>query len=291
MEDKSAEITTIRNKLQALNKLSTEIEQRIINGAIVAEDIMGEEITYQNILVKINEIADAIVVDYQASGSVPVLVSLMDGGFVFASKLQESLNARSFTFHYTTMQVSSYNFDKSGQVEISTPPKIQLGERDVIILDEVWDTGKTFTKVREFMLRSGARSVDLAVLIDKSPDLSSSSMQTTNIRMQPRWLYSCFTVSPDAFLIGWGLDYDGGCRNLTDVRAVDPATLPTVEEREQLKLIKDLNRQLRNYLREMETQMTSSQSPLLRNSLLNSSRDASRESTAASGMNLTEFTA
>lgn len=274
MEHKSTEIGIIRDKLKFINALNTVIEQRISAGAVIAEDSFGDKLSAANISEHINIVADRIIGDFAHTESPPVLVSLMDGGFVFASMLQNALSERGFLFQYTTMQVGSYEFTASGSVNIAAAPKIALGERNVIIVDEVWDTGKTFAEVREYILEvCGAKSVDLAVLVDKDPALFTS-IEHVSARVQPRWLYSCFTVSPEAFLIGMGLDYNGGCRNLRDVLAVDPETLPDSNEKELLSQLKPLNKQLQHLL-SLEKQEAKSvaerKSPLLENSLLGSS--------------------
>lgn len=282
MEHKSTEISEIREKLEFLNALSKIIEERISVGAEIAEDGFGEKLTFANIVESTSKLADRIVSDYKDISSPPVLVSLMDGGFIFASMLQNALIERGFLFHYTTMQVGSYEFSESGTVKISAPPKISFGERNVIIVDEVWDTGKTFAAVLKYALEvCGAKSVDLAVLVDKDPVLSSESDRELISRVQPRWLYSCFTVSPDAFLIGMGLDYFGGCRNLRDIKVVSPETLPDSQEKELLSQIKPLNIRLQQLL-SLEKQAVKSisdkKSPLLENSLLSSSVVIKKES-------------
>ncbi len=290
MEDKNAEITSIRERLQDLHKLSNNIELRIINGAVDVEDSFGDMLSYENILEHTNIIADRIVQDCRASNDTPVLISLMDGGFIFASLLQEALIARGFLFHYTTMQVSSYDFTESGKLKISSHPKISLGERSVIVLDEVWDTGKTFAGVKEYILNAGAKNVDLAVLVDKAPELGAKYNEHPIFREQPRWLYSCFTISPDEFLIGMGLDYSGWCRNLRDIKAVRLDTLPTETEKALLGSIKQLNKRLQELLSGdvLEVKNTSERkSPLLANSMLASNVDAKHDTPCLSrGMSI-----
>jgi len=275
MEYANTEIAKIRDELTHLNELSKAIEKRVSAGADIAEDVLGEKLTFRKIIEHTNIIADQIVNDYIDSDSPPVLVSLMDGGFIFASMLQNALVERGFLFHYSTMQVGSYEFTESGTVKISSAPKVPLGERHVIIVDEVWDTGKTFAKVLKYALEvCGAKSVDLAVLVDKDPELNLEFNNTFTPRVQPRNLYSCFRVSPDAFLIGMGMDYFNGCRNLPDIMIVKPETLPNSEEKEGLNRIKPLNMRLQQLL-SLEMQATKNveekKSPLLGNSFLSTS--------------------
>lgn len=265
------EIMAIREELQNLNKLSNVIEKRIIAGATIAQDNSGVVLDSETIVTKINIIADKIVDDYKKEDESPVLVSLMDGAFPFASILQRALIDREFDFHYTTMQVGSYEFSESGVVKISSPPKVKLGEKRVIIVDEVWDTGKTFANVKNYVIDCGAKSVDFAVLVDKVPALSSNLEMQSMIRVQPRSEYSCFKLSPDEFLIGFGLDYVGGCRNLLYIGTVDKKTLPTEEERRLLDKIKPLNDRLQQLLSEQKIAAkyaSERKSPLIENSFV-----------------------
>lgn len=280
MEHKSTEIDAIRERLTVLNALNATIERRVIAGGVIAEDSFGDQLTFENSEACTDIIAERIISDFANTDSPPVLVSLMDGGFVFANMLQNALIKRDFLFHYTTMQVGSYNFSTSGTVEISTQPKIPLGERHVIIVDEISDTGKTFAAVQQYFLEvCGAKRVDLAVLVDKDPTLFKSTVGTLH-RVQPFTLYSCFRVSPEAFLIGMGLDYNGGCRNLRDILVVNPATLASNEEKELLRQINILNERLQDLLKSEKQEVENvaeGKSPLLANSLLGSSSVTTKE--------------
>ena len=92
----------------------------------------------------------------------------------------------------------------------------------------------------------------------------------------PRWLYSCFTLPQDAFIIGYGLDYSGGCRNMRDIKVVDPRTLPTAEEEQQISQIRVLDRRLQNLLANIKAAKQASieyrRSPLREFTVLNTGR-------------------
>ena len=138
------------------------------------------------------------------------------------------------------MLTSSYSGLKSNAVMIGSELKVPVGARKVIVIDEVCDSGKTYGAIREKLLNDGAQSIELMVLVDK--------IQPRIFDWDPK--YVGFTASKDAFLVGFGLDYNGFMRNTSTIRVVDFATLPTDEEKALISQKDSLNEQLRACIKE-----------------------------------------
>lgn len=243
MERKDVEINEINDtseilaELARLNALHAEIGLRVEQSAVAAFDDDGEELVNEKILKKIDEIADTIIGGYLGKPR-PLLITLLDGALPFASKLQESLARKGFAFDFATIRTSSYDGDKSGKLKIISPPKVPVGGREVIVLDDVWDTGNTFAGVKSLLEELGALSIDLAAMVNKC--------QTREV--SPRWLYSGFDMDKNSFIIGFGLDYAGNCRSMLDIKVVDPNSLMSIEESGLIARIRPLNERLQNLI-------------------------------------------
>ena len=220
-------------QLKKIHDLESSVEERIINGLMPIQDETGRSLTPDNIQRRIEILADQLIADSLVSD--PILISIMDGALPFASALQTILQTRDYRFQYTTIQVSSYHGTTSGLLTIKSPPKIAVGGRHVIIVDDVCDTGKTYHALRQLLLDQGASAVTLMVLVDKAQPRDNPESNPT---------YVGVTVSKDAFIAGMGMDYDGLLRNVPGIWAVDLSTLPTHEERLTLDLKDGLNTQL-----------------------------------------------
>lgn len=213
-------ITEIQNQLDIILKLEQAIETRIIDQLDYAiEESTGLETSLTNIQNATEHLAH--LMSHDTSYERPILIQVMDGVFPFGALLQESLNKRQFNYQYQTMQTSSYQGTQStGQVSLQSNLKIPVAGRNVYIIDEVVDTGKTYLALYQQLKKAGATEIRLVTLVDKYQD--------RYYKAHP-WAAG-FTLSKDAFIVGMGLDYNGLIRNLPFIGAVKPETLPTVDE-------------------------------------------------------------
>lgn len=220
----------IRAKIDEITHLKRGIEQRLKKTAVKVVESNNTLLTEENIAKGIEGLADLIIESHP--DEFPVFVGLMDGALPVAGKFHDALTRKGYSFQYTTMQVSSYGGMKAGELVIGALPKIKLGNRLVIVVDDVCDTGNTFEKIRALFLDQGAKDVLLMTLVDKVQER----------KVHPA--YSAFKVSKDAFIIGGGLDFDRLMRNELQITAVNKAYLPTPEEQELLNWEKPLNARL-----------------------------------------------
>ena len=147
----------------------------------------------------VNSLAKQIEKDY--NGKEFIMVGLLKGVFVFMAELITKID---MDFEVDFMEASSYEGTQStGEVKISKDISISVTDRDVLIVDDIVDTGLTLSFVTEHLLSKGASSVKVCALCDK-PD-------RRKVPFTPDYRGAQL---PDEFVVGYGLDYDEKYRNL-----------------------------------------------------------------------------
>ncbi len=144
----------------------------------------------------IDKMADRLVADYPNS---PLFVALLRGGAPFASKLMFAIARQAPNYHpeLDYMVVSTYGQDRTANQPVvitDLAPTTDPSDRDIIILDDVIDRGVTSDFVHELLAAKGAKSVKLAVLVDKKVAGRTSEADYVGITANDQWL------------IGMGLD-------------------------------------------------------------------------------------
>ena len=142
----------------------------------------------------IKRLAGEINKDYE--GKKPLLVSVLSGSFIFTADLMRALQIPA---EITFMFASSYGSGtaSSGNVEITAAKGFQPEGRDIIIVEDIIDSGRTLKNLKEYLEKSGAESVEICTFLDKP------SRRVVDVDVK----YTGFEV-PDEFVIGYGLDYD-----------------------------------------------------------------------------------
>ncbi len=156
---------------------------------------------------RVRELSEAIAADY--SDRELTILAVLTGSLIFLADLIRKMPVM---MRVDLVSVSSYpgRTTTSRGPRVTTPWTADMDGRDVLIVDDILDSGGTLKMLREAVLKAGAADVRTCVLLSKSRDDLSE-------RVEPE--YVGFDV-PDEFLIGYGLDYDGFYRNLPDVRAL-----------------------------------------------------------------------
>lgn len=172
------------------------------------QDIERKLITEDEIAAKVKELGARISKDYE--GHKLMLVGVLKGSVVFMADLMRAITIPcSIDF----MAVSSYGkgVKSSGVVRIIKDLDSVLEGWDILIVEDILDSGLTLSYLRKHIAQKGANSVRIATLLDKP------ERRTADITPD----YTCFTV-PDAFVVGYGLDYDEIYRNLPYVGILSP---------------------------------------------------------------------
>jgi len=150
---------------------------------------------------RIAELSSEIVRDYQ--GKNLVLVGILKGGIIFLSDLTRRIP---IPHSYDIVGASSYGdgITSSGHVIITKDVEIPLKDRDVLLIEDIYDTGTTLKVVKDLLLVHGPRSLEICALLWK---------EKKNRRYDIPIRYIGFSV-PDVFVVGYGLDYNEKYRNL-----------------------------------------------------------------------------
>jgi hypoxanthine phosphoribosyltransferase len=166
----------------------------MINDVVKKVLISEEEIT-----VRCKELGKQISEDYK--DSVPIMVGLLKGSVPFMAELLKNITIDCETEY---MSVSSYSGTESmGDVRINKDLDRSVKGFDVLVVEDIVDTGKTLEKVKELLYSKGAKTVKVVALLDKP------SRRVVDISAE----YVGFTI-PNEFVIGFGLDFDQKYRNL-----------------------------------------------------------------------------
>jgi len=149
---------------------------------------------------RVEELGKRIVAE---SGDDPLLlIALLKGALVFVADLFRAMPVK---LDMECINVASYHggTESSGEVAFLDQKFPDVYERDVLLVDDILDTGLTLEEVRRRMLELGAKRVRTCVLLAKSKDRRGLAQAD----------YTGFTIK-DEFVVGYGLDYDGKFRNL-----------------------------------------------------------------------------
>ena len=158
---------------------------------------------------RVQALGAQITADY--AGKEPVLASVLRGSYIFMADLTRAID---LPVTVDFMAVSSYGAGtkSSGQVEIKKDLSDSIEGRDLIIVEDILDSGNTLYYLMEILRARKPASIRICTLMDK-PDRRAKPIVAD---------YVGFTI-PDAFVVGYGLDYDEKYRNLPYVGILKPS--------------------------------------------------------------------
>ena len=163
-------------------------------------------VSEEDLQARIRALGEEITADY--AGRAPLLVGVLKGAFMFMSDLSRAID---LPVEFDFMAVSSYGNStrSSGVVRIVKDLDIDLADRDVIIVEDIIDSGLTLSYLRRNLLARNPASLEVCALLVRE-----------NHRVDEAILrYEGFRV-PSDFLVGYGLDVNERFRNLPDIRVV-----------------------------------------------------------------------
>ena len=171
-------------------------------------DLDGLLYTKEQLAEAVAELGARITRDYE--GKKPVMVCILKGASVFFCDLIRQID---LPLEIDFMVVSSYGAStkSSGEVRLVKDLDRSVQGRDVILVEDIVDSGMTLHFLKKTMLGRGAASLKIATLLDKP----------ARRRVELEADYSCFNI-PDAFVVGYGLDYNEVYRNLPDIGILSP---------------------------------------------------------------------
>jgi len=157
---------------------------------------------------RIQEMGNEITRDYQ--DSTPIFVCILKGAYVFLADLTRCLGV---DHEVDFMAVSSYEggTQSTGVVKIEKDLRANITDRDIIIVEDIVDSGLTLNHLVELLSTRSPRSIRIAALLDKA------AARTKPIHVD----YKGFEI-PKEFVVGYGLDYDEKLRNLPFIGVLKP---------------------------------------------------------------------
>lgn len=167
------------------------------------QDLSDILYTREQLQAAVRDMGERITRDYQ--GKTPVMVCILKGASVFFSDLIREID---LPLEIEFMATSSYGAStiSSGEVRLVKDLDRSILGRDVLLVEDIVDTGMTLNYLKKTLIGRGAASLRIVTLLDKP-----------SRRVAPLTVdYTCFDI-PDAFVVGYGLDYNEKYRNLPDV--------------------------------------------------------------------------
>ena len=163
------------------------------------KDIKTVLVSETEIIKRCQELGEQITKDYE--GKNPILIGLLKGSVPFMAEIMKYIN---LDLELDFMDVSSYSGTESqGDVRIDKDVSNSIKDDDIILVEDIVDTGRTLKTVVELLYSKGAKSVKIVSLLDK-PDRRVVEIEAD---------YVGFTV-PNEFVVGYGLDFNQKYRNL-----------------------------------------------------------------------------
>ena len=168
----------------------------------VHDKSFGPYLSEQTIQDRVKEMAERISADY--AGKRPLFIAILNGSFMFASDLFKNLSIEA---ELCFIKLASYKGMKSsGNVVTSIGLDDDIFGKDVIIVEDIVDTGKTLHNFLPKLMHQQPRSMKIASLLHKSE--ATECPVTLD--------YIGFDI-PNKFVVGYGLDYDGLGRNFREI--------------------------------------------------------------------------
>jgi hypoxanthine phosphoribosyltransferase len=151
------------------------------------------------------EIADAGYVDL-------LVVSILKGSFVFAADLIRALHSAGLSPEVEFLTLSSYRTGtvSSGEVTVLRDIDSDVRGRDVLLIDDILESGRTLAYARDLMAKRGANRIGIAVLLEK-PGKRAQPLDADHIGF----------ICPDLFVVGYGMDVAHAFRELPFVGVVE----------------------------------------------------------------------
>ncbi|MCL2563251.1 MAG: hypoxanthine phosphoribosyltransferase [Oscillospiraceae bacterium] len=165
--------------------------------------------TERKIRRRIQEMGTQMAADYK--GKNPMMVAVLKGSFVFMADL---VRAMDIPCEIEFLGVSSYEgkaTTNTGAVRLTKDLNTDIADRHVIVVEDILDSGLTLQYLMGYLKNRQPASMEICTLLDK-PERRKAEVYAK---------YKGFTV-PDAFVVGYGLDYDEGYRNLPYIGVLKP---------------------------------------------------------------------
>ncbi|MBN2766878.1 MAG: hypoxanthine phosphoribosyltransferase [Paludibacteraceae bacterium] len=176
-----------------------------MNNIQIKDKEFALSIPENEILAAVKKVGEAINNDL--NGTNPLFICVLNGAFMFAGDLMKTIN---IPCEITFVKLSSYDgIYTTGTVKEIIGLNESVVDRNVVVVEDIVDTGITMERILSSLNAKGAKSIHVATFLQK-PDALQRDIQIDYIAMK----------IPNDFIVGYGLDYDGYGRNLKDIYTV-----------------------------------------------------------------------
>ena len=171
-----------------------KIEDKVFKPYIINADIEAA----------IDEVAEKINEDYRGTGKCPIILCVLEGSLIFTAELLKRLD---FPCELMSVKVSSYaGTESTGDVKQLMGLARSIEGKDVIVCEDIVDTGNTLEAMKPYLLSKGASAVKFCTLLLK-PESFKKDFPIDYVAMEIE----------NKFIVGFGLDYNQMGRNLADI--------------------------------------------------------------------------
>ena len=172
------------------------------------KDILKVLVTEEELQKRVGELGEALYEKFE--GKNPLFLGVLKGSFIFMADLIRATQLKS---DLEFMSVSSYAnaTESSGRVRIVQDVQHDITGRDIIVVEDILDSGNTLAFLKDYLLGKGAASITIVTLLDK-PARRAKAITAD---------YAGFVV-PDEFVVGYGLDYAQQYRNVPYIGVLKP---------------------------------------------------------------------
>ena len=172
------------------------------------QDILKVLLSEEEIKARVQEMGDQLYDAFQDKN--PMFVGVLNGCFIFMADLVRATQLKS---ELEFIGVSSYknSTKSSGVVQITRDLQRDISGRNIIIVEDILDSGNTLAFLKNYMMTKGAASITIATLLDKPAR-----------REKPITADYVGFVVPDEFVVGYGLDYAQQYRNMPYIGVLKP---------------------------------------------------------------------
>ena len=172
------------------------------------KDILNVLVTEEELKERVNALGAEIAERF--AGKNPLFLGVLKGSFIFMADLVRACHLKC---DLEFMAVSSYqnSTESSGRIQINYDLRQDVKGRDIILVEDILDSGNTLAFLSEYLITKGAASITIATLLDK-PARRAKAVSADFVGI---------TV-PDEFVVGYGLDYAQKYRNLPYIGVLKP---------------------------------------------------------------------
>jgi hypoxanthine phosphoribosyltransferase len=181
----------------------SEVNENKNDKLVIGEDVFVPFLTEEVIQTRIKEMAEQISQDYKEK--IPIFIGVLNGAFIFLSDLIKNV---SIDCEIDFFKLSSYGDSKisSGNVRLLKELNCDVNGRDIIIVEDIVDSGLSIKYIEEIFLKHTPKSMKVCSLL----------MKPESLKYDVKIDYIGFNI-PGKFVIGYGLDYAQKFRNLRSI--------------------------------------------------------------------------